>query len=109
MAEISITYSERTDKPTIAFTGVYGGPAPDGSAVVAHLFVEYGTIPIAAKHEIEGPKILKRDVEVLKKSDVTREVQGTLVMSAESAAMLGKFLQEKAAMILAQKNNQAGV
>lgn len=90
-------YQEPANKPTFAATGAYGGTSPDGKSVVAHLFVEYGTVPSLAEHSVgEGGVIDLQGGEVIKRSEVTREIQATLVLSPEAAQSLGKFLIEKA-------------
>jgi hypothetical protein len=94
---MSIVYEEPDDRPTVVASGAYGGPSPDGSVVVAHLFTEYGTIPSIEEHTVQqGGVVNLEGGSRIKRGDVTRRVQATIVLSPESAARLGKFLLEKA-------------
>lgn len=94
---MSIVYEEPDDRPTVVASGAYGGPSPDGSVVVAHLFTEYGTIPSIEEHEVEeGGVVNLESGNRIKRGDVTRRIQATVVLSPESAERLGKFLLEKA-------------
>ena len=90
-------YQERDNKPTIAATGAYGGVTPDGKSVVAHLYVEYSTVPSLSEHDIgEGGIVDLLKGDVIKRAEATRDIQATLVLSPEAAQALGKFLSEKA-------------
>ncbi len=104
---ISIVYEEVENRPTIVATGAYGGPAPDGSVVVAHLFTDFGTIPSIEEYEVtEGGLVNLETGNRIKRGDVTRRVQATLVLSPESCIRLATFLQEKGRIALdARKNN----
>ena len=93
---MSIVYEESDDRPTVVASGAYGGPSPDGSVVVAHLFTEYGTIPSIEEHEVqEGGRIDLDGGNRIRRGDVTRRIQSTVVLSPESAARLGTFLLDK--------------
>ena len=73
----------------------------DGAQVIAHLFVEYGTVPSVIKHEADSlGKLTAQNIELAKRSDGTREIQVSVVMSAEAAISIGQFLQEKGQLVL---------
>lgn len=94
---ISFVYEEAPEKPTLAATGAYGGPSLDGLSVIAHLYIEYGSIPSVITHEVgEGGKVDLNVGTPVKRGDFTREVQGTVVLSVDAAELIGKFVIEKA-------------
>lgn len=104
-SSISIVYLEAEGRPTITATGAYGGPSPDGSAVVAHLYTEFATVPSVEQHQVgEGGKIDLEKGEKVRRGDITRDVQATLVLPPEAAARLGAFLQEKARLAIEGRN-----
>lgn len=105
--EVRVVYTERPDKPTVPVTGVYGGLSSEGSQVVAHLFLEFGTVPAAIKHDLDDAGNLKeQNIELAKRSDGTREIQATIVMSPEAALSIGRFLEEKARLALSLRPRQ---
>lgn len=94
---LSIVYEEPPNKPTYAVTGAYGGTSPDGTAVVVHLYTEFGTIPSIEEHDVQADgSVDTRKGHRIKRADITRQVQATIVMSPESAMSLSIFLKEKA-------------
>ena len=106
--EVRIVYTDRSDKPTVPATGVYGGLTSEGSQVVAHFFVEFGTIPSVIKHNFdETGNLREQNVELAKRSDGTREIQATVIMSPENALTVGLFLQEKARLALSLRAKQS--
>lgn len=100
--QVTAVYRERPDKPTVAVNGAYGGPASDGASVAIHLYTEWGSLPNLIRYEKVGD--VAKEVEVLKQSDVTREVQVSLVMPASVADSIGKMMVAKAKIVFdAQK------
>lgn len=80
-------------KPTFAVTGGYGGPDMYNRSVVAHLFVEYPSVPSLTTAPVgEQGQILPNTESPVKRGDATREMQASLVMSPETAIALGRFL-----------------
>jgi hypothetical protein len=95
----TIHYHERTDKPTIPVTGAYGSATPDGNVVVAHVYVDHLTVPSHVTHPVdEGGNVRLAGGSEVKRSEMTREIQATLVLTPEAAASLGNFLVQQAAM-----------
>ena len=90
---ISIVYEEAPDRPFIPVGGAFGGAAPDGTSVVAHLYNEYGSLPTGSQHEVgpDGEVDLSKGTPS-RLSDVTRRVGATLILSPEAAIRLGNWL-----------------
>ena len=94
---LTIVYEEQEPRPTLPVSGAYGGYLPDGATIVAHVYTEFGTIPAMSEHEIEeGGMVNLSKGNLIKRGDVTRKVLATLVLSPESASIVGKWLVEKA-------------
>jgi len=90
---LSIVYEEVENRPNIPVGGAFGGVSPDASMVVAHLYVEFSTIPAMSDHDIgtDGSIDLTKGHHI-KRGDVTRKVVATLVMSPEVAVGFGKWM-----------------
>ncbi len=80
--------------------GAYGGPAPDGSSVVAHLYSEFVSVPDIVVLPVQEDGRAGGEGEQVRRSDFTRTVLATIVMSPEVAQRVGTFLttQGKAAL-----------
>ena len=89
----SIHYDEHPDKRVLAVGGVYGGPNPEGTAVVAHVFSEWGMVPSIVEVPIDehGRGDLSKE-QAIKRGDINREIQATLVMPPEVAVSIGGWL-----------------
>lgn len=85
--QASVHYEENAEKRTFPVSGAYGGASGPGHYVAMHVFAEWGMIPSLEQHEEGGgpPKLIKR-------GDVHREVQASMMMSPEVAISLGKWL-----------------
>jgi hypothetical protein len=91
----SIYYEDRPGKPTLVATGAFGGATPDGQHVVAHLYVEYGTVPSVAELEHKGDGVYEQTREI-KRGYARREIQATLVLTPTAAASIGQWLGKHA-------------
>lgn len=93
---LSIVYEEPPSRPWIPVNGAIGGVSPDGSSVIANLYVEGGTLPALEDHEISvsGSVDLSKGNQI-RRGDITRMIQATLVMAPEAAIRIGKWLAEK--------------
>lgn len=92
-SELTIVFEKSEQKSTISATGAFGGPTPDGAAIVANLFVEHTSMPNYVTHDIDSSGHVNMSKgKPVKRGDITREVQATLVMSPENAKQLGKWL-----------------
>lgn len=91
---ISIAYERSPNRVTIAATGAFGGPSPNAQNVVAHLFVEHGSVPIVVTHTVtdEGA-VSPQPVDVTTRANATREIVATLVLSPEAAIIIGEWLK----------------
>lgn len=106
---LSFVYKEVRDKPSIPATGAWGGPTPDGSAVVVHLYVEYGAVPSVMTFDVEaGGRVDLNKGEAVTRGDATREVLATLVLAPENAASIGQFLIDKAALAAQTRGRAVG-
>ena len=93
----TIVYEEQEPRPTLPVAGAYGGPNPDGSIVVAHVYTEFATLPALEEHEIqEGGVVDLTKGHQIKRGDLTRKVLATLVMSPQAAMVFGRWLMDKA-------------
>ena len=91
---ITIHYDERADKPTLAVAGAHGGLTAGGQHVVAHVYAEWGMIPSLEQIPI-SPSGEAGPSKIIRRGDVNREVQASLVMTPEVAIGFGKWLIEK--------------
>lgn len=99
--KFTFVYEKASGKPTLPVTGAFGGPTGDGRAVVVHVFVEHVTVPSIVTHSVdENRNINLSELDSIKRGDVTREIQASLVMSPEHALDLGRFLLEKGTIAL---------
>lgn len=99
--QITAVYTERPDKPTVAVSGAWGGPSSDGASVAIHLYTDWASLPSLIRYEKDGDTA--KEVEILRQSDVTREVQVSLMMPASVADSIGKMMVSKAKIILDPK------
>ena len=108
--EITFVFENADEAPTIAVTGAYGGPSPDGASVVANLYVERSSIPHHVSHQIDeqGQVNLDEMSEQVTRGEVTREVQASLVMTPEHALQLAQWLQQNAQQALKQRDQNYG-
>jgi len=97
---VSVIYEKAKNSDTVPITGAYGGPAPTGTGLVVHFFVEYPSIPNSTELEVEDGKIINaKGGKNISRGDITREIQFTSFMSAKTAITLGEFLIEKARLL----------
>lgn len=101
---VSIVFTSRPDRASIPATGAFGGPTPDGNAIVAHLYVEHGTVPNVMTHRIDTQgRVDFSSGDPVKRGDVTREIQATLLMSPEHALSFGSWLVQHAQNALSRR------
>ena len=94
---VSIHYDEKPNKPTLPVSGVYGGPNSDGTSVVAHVFADWGMVPSISQIPVneQGVGDLSKE-QTIKRGDINREIQATLIMPPEVALSIGGLLIQKA-------------
>jgi hypothetical protein len=93
----TVTYVEAAGKPSLPVTGAIGATTPDGLSVVVHLYVEHATIPSVVTHAVRaGGRVNLTVGEVVKRSDITREIIASLVLSPDAARSHGTFLVSQA-------------
>lgn len=91
----SIHYVDREGRQTLPVSGAYGGlGGHNGGSVIIHVYHDWGMVPsieqvnILESGQVGEPKYIKR-------GDVNREVQATLIMAPEAAISIGRWLVEK--------------
>lgn len=104
-SELTIVFEKSQQKNTIPATGAAGGPTPDGAAVVAHLFVEHGSVPNYVTHDVNREGRVKSQGKPVQRGEITREVQSTLVMSPENAHQLGEWLVRNSKQAMQNRSN----
>lgn len=96
-SSIEVYYDRDDGTPVLAVGGAYGGLTPDGSSVIAHVYLEHGSVPSIQTMDIdESGQIIDGSVEGVSRGNITRVIQATLVMSPTVALSLGAFLIDKA-------------
>ncbi|MCK9375697.1 MAG: hypothetical protein M0P73_06060 [Syntrophobacterales bacterium] len=93
--QITVFYEQNVDYKLIAATGVHGGPIPAGDILV-EFFVERRTAPDNITLEIgeNKPKEISR-----KGGKFVREIQVGILLRADVAYSIGKWLIDKAAEV----------
>jgi hypothetical protein len=99
--EISLVVEKAKNMPTLAATGVWGGPAPDRSNVVAFFYVESPNIPnvITVKADERGLFDPNKG-EAISRGDYSREIQAKIVMTPEVAISIGKWMIDQGQMVI---------
>lgn len=66
-----------------------------------HFFVEYPSVPNSTELEVEDGKIINPKAgKNISRGDVTREVQVSTYMTAETAITLGNWMIEKGNLLI---------
>ena len=102
--QVSIHYEERPDKPTLTVSGAHGGITGDGQHVVAHVYAEWGMLPSLEQISIKPSG--EQESKIIKRGDVNREVQATLLMTPETALNFGKWLISKGMLAYNRRTEQ---
>ena len=93
---VTFHYDERANKPTLSVSGVYGGPNTDGTSVVAHVFADWGMVPSISQIPVKDGVPDFAGEKTIKRGDINREIQATLIMAPEVALSIGGWLIQKA-------------
>jgi hypothetical protein len=104
----SIVYESRKDKPVIAVTGAVGGSNSNTDTVVAHLYVEYASVPAISTHPVIDEKAVDMSAESadeIKRGNITRDILATLVLSPANAVTIGEWLANHGRALLEIKND----
>ena len=98
--QISLVIEKSNDAKTLPVTGVWGGPAPDGLHIIAHLYIESPAMPnVINVSADEDGRYDPNKGETIARGDFLREIQTTLVLSPEGAMSVGKWLLENGEML----------
>jgi hypothetical protein len=103
--ELSLVIEKSKNAQTMAVTGAWGGPSPDGSNIIAHFYVESHALPNIIN--IKADELGKFDPnkgEQIMRGDLTREIQAVIVMAPEVAVSVGKWLEENGRMLLESRD-----
>lgn len=94
MAEkLDIVYETGQSRGTLPVMGAFGGPAPDQSAIVAHIYTESPSVPSLTRHDIgEGGAVDMSHGEPISRGHITRTILATLVLTPQAAKRLGAWL-----------------
>lgn len=93
----SVVTQESDERRTIPVSGAWGGPSPDGTQIVAHLYVEYPPVPSILTGDVEeGGRVNIEQARKVQRADVVREVMQTIVLTPHAARSLGQWLIGKA-------------
>ena len=107
--ELSMIIEKSKNAQTMAVTGAWGGPSPDGSNIIAHFYVESHALPnvinikpneLGAFDPNEGEQIMR--------GDITREIQAAMVMTPEVAISIGRWLMESGQRLLDDREKRYG-
>lgn len=90
--EVTVSYEEPVERPTVCANGAQGAPTPDGAAVVLHLYSESFTLPSMVQVPLENGRPDFESQKEIKRSGLTREVQATLFLPPESAIRIGMLM-----------------
>lgn len=95
-SSLSIVYEELQNRPTLIVSGAIGGPTPDATLLVAHLYLDSPTLPALEEHKVDpaGFVDLSKGSRI-KRSDITRSVIGTMVLTPLVAVQLGQWLLDR--------------
>ena len=104
---VSIIYEQVEGRPNLPVGGAYGGPSPDNTTVVAHLYSEYVTVPSLDELDV-GPDGVAKAAQghQIKRSDITRKVLATLVMSPEVAISVGAWLADRGRLAMKHRGQK---
>lgn len=101
---VSVVFEKHKDAKTVPASGAWGGPSPDGNSIVTHFYVEYQTTPNSIETKIEEGKPFDPNLgDQIRRGDLTREIQTSVVMSPEQAVNIGRWLAQKGQAVLDRK------
>jgi hypothetical protein len=95
---LTIHYEEADGKRAAPVSGAYGGPSADGANVIVHVYSEWSMVPSIQQLPIDEKGVVHvSEGQTIKRGDLQREVQATLVMTPEVAVRIGEWLVGKGA------------
>lgn len=103
--ELSLVVEKNKDYRTIPATGVWGGPTPDASSIIAYFYVESNALPniINIKADEMGTFDPNKGESIMR-GDLVREIQAAIVLTPQNAVSIGKWLIENGQMLLDTDN-----
>jgi len=104
---ISFIFEKSKSITTIPVSGAVGGESPDGNNVIAQFYIEYLTPPNVIESEYEEGKPINPNLgNQIKRGDITREIQTTIVMTPEQAINIGEWLIKNGKNLLKKRKNR---
>ena len=95
LTKITFHYEKDEDYRLIPVNGVWGGMTPRGD-ILTHFFHESYTLPKAVTHVVTSDGQLGEEVQRIPKNEIQRKVLVGMVLTAEQAESIGKWLLAKA-------------
>jgi hypothetical protein len=104
----SAVYLDPKSRQTLAVSGAHGGLSADQASVVAHFYMEYGSVPTVMNVNLDPAGRFVSEQPSVKKGDLTRELQASVSMSPEAAIRIGRWLmkQGEAAKVARKQPNK---
>ncbi len=100
---INVKYKKSKEFKKVPVTGVWGGPGPNGD-IICNFFVEENDIPESIEVRINMKTGEHSEVQHHEGKNATvRELQVALVMRPDIAKVIGKWLIEKADVVLSTR------
>jgi len=95
--ELLITYhGDPANKPMLSVNGAVGGLAPSGDLVVANLYLEQFTIPVAGRIPIRDDGTAHPgDEQFDTRSQIQRTIVGSITMPIGAAEIIANWLLSK--------------
>ena len=108
-APTKITFSFTKDEGyrLLSVNGVWGGPTPRGDILV-NFFHESQAIPETVTHEVASAGQLGDELERAPKPVFQRTVLVGMMLTAEQAESIGRWLQEKARKVRERTGDKGG-
>jgi hypothetical protein len=98
-SKVTFLYSKSSDYKLVPATGIYGGPTATGHIRV-EFFVDHPTDPDKTVHAVTPEGRIGEELEREPRDrSITREFQMGLILAPEVADSIGRWLQDKVALV----------
>ena len=94
--EVEVAFVKSNEFRTIAATGAWGGPNPQGE-IVCSFYVERQQFP--DELVVETDPMTKKPIEKTKKQKLVREMQVSVIMRPDIAKSIGEWLVNNAKQV----------
>jgi len=104
--EITVVFEDEKDRRAVPVNGAFGGLAPNGQDVVAHIYLEHQSVPNLVTHRVdESGRVDLDEGDSIARGEITRKVQTSLAMSPEAAIRIGEWLKRKGQTGIQQRDD----